>query len=103
MKDMAYSKDEQKNEARPMMPDKPKYPYGLCLHLDDKILKKLGLDGLPEIGKKVKIEAYAEVKSVSASDSAEGGMYKSCDLQITEMEVEVGEGDSKAAKELYGE
>lgn len=105
MKDMSMSKAEAEKACSVMSPekDKPKYPYGLCLHLDNETLKKLGYQNLPDIGTKVKIEAVGEVKSISASDSQEGGSHKSVDIQITEMEVSAGgEKNEKAAEELYG-
>lgn len=104
MKDMSMSKAETEKSMSIMTPkdDKPKYPYGLCLHLDSASLEKLGI-GLPEIGSKVYIEAVAEVKSVSASESQDGGSNKCCDLQVVQMDVEMGEGESDAAEELYGD
>lgn len=65
----------------------PRYPYGLCLHLDNETLEKLGLSDLPKIGSKLKLEAVVEVNGISANKSGSGENYKSLSLQITDMAV----------------
>lgn len=96
-----------KEEAQEMMPktaeapDAPTYPYGLRLDLNDEVLKKLKLGSLPEIGAKLNLQAVVEVCAMSASDSKEGGKYRSLCLQITDMGLEK---DRKNVSEvLYGE
>ena len=70
----------------------PKYPYGLCLSLDDESLKKLGLDGdLPEVGEVLQFSAIARVTSASMNERENGvGASDMCcrvELQITDMGV----------------
>lgn len=70
----------------------PKYPYGLCIHLDEDVLKKLGLDGdLPGVGDIIQFNAIAKVTNVSQSESEEtdGGTRTHCrvELQITDMGI----------------
>jgi hypothetical protein len=70
----------------------PKYPYGLCLSLDDESLEKLGLDGdLPEVGEVLQFSAIARVTSASMNEHENGaGASDTCcrvELQITDMGV----------------
>lgn len=103
LKDMTLSKQDMEKMDRPILSEKPKYPYGLRLCLDSAALKKLGMEGLPEVGSKVMVMAQAEVVSVSAHDSAEGWQNKSCDLQIVAMEIEAGKTSEEHAESLYSE
>lgn len=87
---MAIEKSEaDKLYGQPtVMADAPKYPYGLRLSLDSVALDKLGVDKLPGVGEKLMLHAVVEVCCVSAYDSKDGGLKKSIDLQITDLEIE---------------
>lgn len=98
MTSMANTPDEVKKDIAEMtMPASgkisgPKYPYGLCLSLDDDTLKKLGLDGeLPEVGEVIHFMAMARVTSASENEreTTDGATEKCCrvELQITDMGV----------------
>lgn len=103
MTSMANTPDEVKEDlaqmAAPIAGSKmsgPKYPYGLCLSLDDDTLKKLGLGGgLPSVGEQVRFEAIARVTSASENEreTTEGATEKCCrvELQITDMGVNTPE------------
>jgi len=86
--------------------DAPRYPYGLCLHLEDDTLKKLGLLRLPEVGKPMMLTALVDVTSVSENEyTTEGGKTEkrqSCSLQITDLAL-TSAGDISAAQKLYKE
>lgn len=99
---MKMSKAEAKAEVS-AAPERPEYPYGLCLRLGKEELAKLGIKGMPAIGDSFMIDAKAVVKTVSAS-AGEGGDYASVELQITDMEIDTDEQEkkSKTAKMLYG-
>jgi hypothetical protein len=96
MKNMMLSK----SEAKDMMPteakmDTPKYPYGLRLELNDETMKKLGLNGLPDVGEVMMLCAKVVVERVSQNDTAEGGKRQDMSLQITEMMLEEGDAETK--------
>ncbi len=104
MKSMKLTKKQQEGMTVPVAaePEKPEYPYGLCLRLGREELMKLGIKQLPQVGDSFVVDAKCVVKGVSAGDG-DGGKYASCDLQITDMGME---GDDEArrkdtAKKMY--
>lgn len=92
LKDMALSDDEQK-EMYPSVAgsedeaNEPKYPYGLCLCLDEQALQKLGIKSLPEVGQVMQINAKVMVKSVGEYESQHSGIRRNMDLQITALDI----------------
>lgn len=95
---MELSAAEAKQEVSPDT-DGPKYPWGLCLTLDNDALKKLNIDTLPVIGSKLRLIAEVEVSGVRAYSSQQSESDTSMDLQITDMSLS---GESSAASVLYG-
>lgn len=65
----------------------PKYPWGLCLDLNDEVLKKLGITELPKVGTVFVIEAQAKVQSMNESEQLDGDKEGRISLQITDMSV----------------
>ena len=103
--DMTLTKDEAKEEAG-LEQDLPRYPYGLCICLDDETMKKLGMTDLPPIGAEMMLTARVRVKSVQAyecqtDDGAEKEQH--ADLQITAMEVVPAQAARSMAERMYGE
>lgn len=93
-----------KSEATEMMPkaveaEAPAYPWGLRLELNDESMKKLGLDKLPKVGDKMKLEAVVVVDRVSQVDTKEGGKREDMSLQITDMELSADLSDEKEPTE----
>jgi hypothetical protein len=92
------------SQAYPAPPDqRPMYPYGLELSLDQDALKALGLvDALPAVGASLKLSALVDVTSVSENESADGG--KSCNvrLQITDLGLEAKAAKKSDAEVIYG-
>lgn len=76
--------EENSSDFRPNA-DKPEYPYGLRLCLDNDTLKKLGITKVSAVGSKMKLNALVEVCSTSAYETKENGMMQTMDLQIVEM------------------
>jgi hypothetical protein len=78
------------------MPACSPYPYGLRLHLTQVELEKLGYEGLPPAGTKVRIEAVACVTRAASEDpDADGDIdYLCVEMQITELGIEEEEGES---------
>ena len=97
-------KREEPNEKETML-GQSDYPYGLCIHLDNETLDKLGISELPEVGKEINLSAVGYVKSASMSDSEEGGKMKSLGIQITDLGLgkmgKKSEKKEEAAKVLY--
>lgn len=115
MVSMAHTPEEAKVEAKEMAaPSVPKYPWGLCLRLDEDSLKKLGLDGdLPQVGESMQFVAMAKVTSASIheSENPDGSKRQCCnvELQITDMgvpavdaaEVQIEKSEARR-KRFYG-
>jgi hypothetical protein len=101
---MELSAAEAKQETMPTESEAPKYPWGLCITLDDDALKKLGIDKLPDIGSKMRIVAVADVSAVRSYAEQGGEADTSVDLQITEMAIDAAADDTmqRAAGALYG-
>lgn len=96
---MEMSAAEAKEESSPEA-EAPKYPWGLCISLDNESLKKLSLDKLPEIGTKLRVIAEVEVSAVRSYATQDREADTSVDLQITDMVLSGTE--SSAASVLYG-
>lgn len=95
---------EEKYDASAVV-DRPIYPWGLSLTLDNEALETLGI-GLPEVGKTLMLHARVDVTAVSEHESNSGGKTttnRSVSLQITDMclEADAGEG-GRATEKLYG-
>jgi hypothetical protein len=87
----------------------PRFPYGLCIRLENESLKKLGLEGLPEVGATVQFTAEARVTSASSQDveSADGKVTQNrcVELQICRMGVPAataGERSEQESEERQG-
>jgi hypothetical protein len=97
MVDMASTPEEIKEKTEencaPVACAQPRYPYGLCISLDNESMAKLGLDGeLPAVGETVHFCAMAKVTSASMNESetSDGKSEQRCriELQITNMACE---------------
>lgn len=102
LKSMRLSEREQEKEApATVAADKPRYPWGLGLHLDDEALEKLGAGGF-EVGKSMMIQARVDVTGVMEQEH-EHGKHRNVQLQITDLGIGPDEGDGgDAAEKLYG-
>lgn len=84
---------EEKAEVSAPEYNPPKYPYGLCICLDEEMLAKLGLP-LPEVGDTIDLCAFAKVTSVSSNEN-ENGASSRVELQITHLGLEEEEEDEE--------
>ncbi len=89
---MQQSAEEAKEYTEPKPADAPKYPWGLCITLNDDSLEKLGISSLPEVETEVTIIAKAQVSRTSEYQTQGGESERSLDLQITDMQVNTGTG-----------
>lgn len=87
---------EEGAEVGMAMPVTSPYPYGLRLCLTQQELEKLGYEGLPEAGTKVRIEAVACVTRAASEDpDADGDIdYLCVEMQITALGIEEEEGSA---------
>jgi hypothetical protein len=95
------AKAREEKYAETVAVDRPAYPWGLSLTLDEDALEKLDVGELPEVGKTMLVLARVDVTSVSSHES-EHGKNRSVSLQITEMCLEADPGKGGAADKLYG-
>ncbi len=81
-------------------PERPAYPWGLSLTLEEDALEKLGLTDLPKVGAARRLVARVEVTSVSAREAqGEDGPHRSVGLQITDMALGPEETTDRPATE----
>lgn len=104
LKSMKLSSAEQE-KAMPVetvAADRPRYPWGLGLHLDDEVIKKLELGSLPEVGKTMMVTARVNVTGAMEQEHEGSGKQRSVSMQITDMAIGPDEGDGgSAADKLY--
>lgn len=102
---MELTKEEREpKQASVVSPesDGPLYPWGLGLHLDDQVLGKLKLDGLPKVGTYVLVQARAKVTGAMENEH-EHGKHRTAQLQIVDLGLgEVEEEKADPADKLYG-
>ena len=82
----------------------PKYPYGLCLNLNEDQCEKLGISKALKPGTILTIQASAVVTSATErleDDGDDKGNDVSLQVQITEMGCQVNGAMRNAAAELY--
>ena len=80
------SSKEKETEALPAV-DESVYPWGLCLWLDQDLIKKLGFKSVSDftLGQVLDLVGKAKVTGISMRER-EGGENTQCvDLQITDM------------------
>lgn len=106
MKNMAMTAEEAKEysgccpvDSADSADSGPKYPWGLCIDLNDGSMKKLGITDLPQVGSEMYITCKVMVESVSMDQRREGEAETRCTLQITDMEMTPAARD--LASELY--
>lgn len=100
------AKEKEKYAAKEStLVEQPRYPYGLCIHLDDDVMQRLGMKSLPEVGKPIMVHAMADVTSVSENEYSEpdGKTEKrqSVTIQITDLALTKPEDIPDTAKVLY--
>jgi hypothetical protein len=77
--------------------DGPAYSYGTRLCLDDELLGRLGITGLPAVGTRMQLVAVCEVIGANA-ELMQGETEHRIELQITDMELTPEQGASVASR-----
>jgi hypothetical protein len=104
MKSMAYERVEKEKEAtESLVSSMPKYPYGLCIHVDPHVYKKLQLMKAPQVGQTMALHAMVEVVGVNMEDSKTGSKDISLKLQITDMILKDKQEKRNPEKALYND
>lgn len=106
MKSMKLDAAESKEEASVGGDaDRPEYPYGLTVCLDNEALAKLGMKDLPDVGEVFVLEARVVVCSKSQYER-QSGSDNNMSLQITDMALAESDDEPKdrrsAAEKIYG-
>jgi hypothetical protein len=87
--DMAMSSEERADYGVPAaLDDKPAYPYGLRIRLEDDQLEKLGLEADCDPGDIIDLRCFAVVTSVSINRRADGTDCSCVELQIQKLAIE---------------
>jgi len=100
-------KPEETKPAESIRADRPIYPYGLQVRLDEDALDKLGITELPKVGGYLMLTAKVCVTSVSSNEHQTDGATKKHKHRNVELQIEdLGLGDvpeekSDAAATLY--
>lgn len=90
-------KDETLMTAPSM--DAPDYPWGLRLHLSEKELSKLGIEGA-NVGDVFTMAASVKVVSASMSEAEGSGKMASVELLVTDMGLSPPEAAGKTAADV---
>lgn len=98
---LKVSNSEKQDAAQTsVIDDKPSYPYGCRIYLGPEELKKLGLTGVPEIGKKMTLTAIVEIVSANVEKEIGDSKEYGVSLQMTDAEISSPEKKS-AADNIY--
>ncbi|KKL56226.1 hypothetical protein LCGC14_2247550 [marine sediment metagenome] len=89
LRDMKLSRAEKADDAE-VASERPDYPYGLSLSLDEDALEKLGIE-LPAIGDTFFVVAIARVKGVSEHEN-EDSKSQNVQLQIEQLSLDADIG-----------
>jgi hypothetical protein len=81
--------------------DRPRYPWGLSITLDEDSLDKLGMDTMPDVGESLQLSALVDVTACSSNET-DSGKRRSVSLQITDLALGTKASDSDHAEKLYG-
>jgi hypothetical protein len=93
-------KKREEKYAESALVDRPLYPWGLSVTLDEEALDALGMTELPEVGKPMRLEALVDVTAVR-SDETKGGASRSVSLQITDLCLEKPAAKTSTESKLY--
>lgn len=87
-----------------VVPEPPKYPYGLKISLGPEELEKLGYEDVPQVGSEKKMYALVEVVEVSVAEEKGDDKDHRVVFQIKELEFKKEEKKEKSSTQvMYGE
>ena len=109
LKSMKIDEMEKKEDSKRSVLDRPDYPYGLELHIDERSFEKLGMTEAPDPGQMFMVVAKASVPEVHKSKHANGKDNIHFRLQIQDMDLkpheekEQDQDQKNTETVLYGE
>lgn len=83
---MKLSKKDAEEEFEVKAEDRPRFPHGLTLRLDDDSLKKLGITKLPSVGDEMIVVGIGRIQS-SHENRRQSGVERSVSIQLEQLEV----------------
>lgn len=98
MADMAKTPAEVAEEKDELIPTNyitNKYPYGLCISLDEESLAKLQMPLNADVGDGVQIMGIGRVTSVTKNELADGTCKCRVEIQITHLALDGGEPEDE--------
>lgn len=82
--------------------DKPRYPWGLQIHLENEQLAALGMGDLPKVGSTMTIQCTVKVTSCREEEREGAEPSRTVSMQITEIGTEApAMSDKEKAGALY--
>lgn len=87
LKRTTQERKAEKGPSNVQLSSREDYPYGTRLELGHEELAKLGLKGVPAVGKKFAIQGHAHVHSSSQRQDGDGTTSRNVSLQITHMKL----------------
>ena len=81
--------------------DKPSYPHGIRLELDEETVAKLGLTDVPEVGDMMNVIGRAEVITVRKEEGRGDDHSFSITLQLQELDVSAESKEKMVSNVLY--
>lgn len=100
MVDLKYLEERPEDLPTHSTFEKPEYPYGTKIFLDEKVLQKFEMGDLPEIGAEFTLRGKAYV-CATRENKSDGVTDRCLDLQITDLELFSKKSDEQKANEMY--
>lgn len=102
LKSLLKTSGEKRENSIMSVEDKPDYPHGLKIHLDEETVRKLGIPVAPDVGKKVQVMAIGEIVSVSKEEGRGDDHSFSMSIQLQDVDVQPQTIQERGAGVLYG-
>ena len=105
MKHLTMSNEDKKDNCMDSVIERTSYYYGLKLHIDEDVYKKLELGEAPKVGDEYMVLAKAVVTDVHQDKKSDDIKSTSFALQITDMDLNLPEPVEKKemTQILYGD
>lgn len=100
LKSLKLSKKSTETKPLEDAPERPAYPWGTEIRLEDELVDRLFGDELPDVETTMDMVARVTVSGASTSQSQGGAMRRSVSLQITDMAIRAEQVDP--AEKLCG-
>lgn len=93
---MAYGDGEGMAETGPSLLSKPEHPYGLCITLSEREMKRLDLDAPDDVGDSIHLNCIAKVTRLTKGENGTCTVTAQItDMMVLENETEEGETEEE--------